>query len=188
MIFSHNTWWNWLRVRRQIGHSMQNIHEDNQPHWLTGGDQSTDLRSPSRGRPRWKGSHAAIHRDHILSLWPEQWGNNSTLNSHSHIRSLHQRRNNQALITNSEMQLRRIQKFALSRLGDLIVDVTVHTFPKTQQLSLKTILTLDLTLSFLHHRPFMNGKSPATITFTRGLACRDVCGAWVSYISMIWKT
>jgi hypothetical protein len=33
--------------------------------------------------------------------------------------------------------------------------------PKNQRL--KNVLTLDFTLALSHHRPFMNGKSPATV-------------------------
>jgi hypothetical protein len=36
-------------------------------------------------------------------------------------------------------------------------------FPKNQRLRLKTVLTCDFTLTISHHRPFMNGKSLATI-------------------------
>jgi hypothetical protein len=44
------------------------------------------------------------------------------------FKSIYQRRDNQALITNSEMQMSGIPKFALSRPGYSIVDVNAHTY------------------------------------------------------------
>jgi hypothetical protein len=60
---------------------MENSGEDNQANWTTVSNDQRNMLCPSGGRPRWRDSQAAYHRDQTLSSGYKHNENSSTMDT-----------------------------------------------------------------------------------------------------------